>query len=71
MAGVEAGEWVTCPSCGDRVLGKSMIPVLGPGGSGVSYLCVTCARAAIVRPDGSARAEADGSAGDPDPLTAG
>jgi DNA-directed RNA polymerase subunit RPC12/RpoP len=47
MAGIEAGEWVSCPSCGTKVLGKAMIPVLAEGG-GVRYLCVACARAFIV-----------------------
>jgi DNA-directed RNA polymerase subunit RPC12/RpoP len=49
MAGVDAGERVPCPSCGEVVLQKAMIPVLGPDGAGMSYLCVTCARALVVK----------------------
>jgi DNA-directed RNA polymerase subunit RPC12/RpoP len=48
MAGVDAGEQVPCPSCGQTVLQKAMIPVLGDEGSGVRYLCIACARALIV-----------------------
>jgi DNA-directed RNA polymerase subunit RPC12/RpoP len=50
MAGIDAGEWVECPSCGTKVLGKAMIPVLGDGG-GVRYICVACARTFIPGPD--------------------
>jgi DNA-directed RNA polymerase subunit RPC12/RpoP len=50
MAGIDAGEWVDCPSCGTRVLEKAMIPVLADGG-GVRYICVACARAFIPAPD--------------------
>jgi DNA-directed RNA polymerase subunit RPC12/RpoP len=47
MAGVDAGERVPCPSCGQTVLQKAMIPILGDGGTGMGYLCVACARALI------------------------
>jgi len=40
----DAGVQVDCPSCGSTVLQKTMIPVLGEGGTGVRYLCVACAR---------------------------
>jgi DNA-directed RNA polymerase subunit RPC12/RpoP len=48
MAGVDAGDRVPCPSCGETVLQKSMIPVLGEDGTGMRYLCVPCARLLIV-----------------------
>jgi DNA-directed RNA polymerase subunit RPC12/RpoP len=47
MAGIDAGEQVPCPSCGQTVMQKAMIPILGEGGSGMGYVCVTCARALI------------------------
>jgi DNA-directed RNA polymerase subunit RPC12/RpoP len=47
MAGVDAGEQVPCPSCGQTVLQKAMIPVLGDGGTGMGYVCITCARGFI------------------------
>jgi DNA-directed RNA polymerase subunit RPC12/RpoP len=47
MAGVDAGELVPCPSCGQTVLQKAMIPILGDDGSGMAYRCVPCARALI------------------------
>jgi DNA-directed RNA polymerase subunit RPC12/RpoP len=49
MAGVDAGERVPCPSCGETVLQKAMIPILGEGGTGMAYLCVDCARKLIVQ----------------------
>ena len=67
MAGIDAGEWVGCPSCGTTVLGKAMIPVLGEEGSGVRYLCVACARALIVKPGGTPSVSGNG----PDGLVAG
>src|ERR1700736_318450 len=57
MAGVDAGERVPCPSCGETVLQKAMIPVLGEDGTGIRYLCVTCARLLIVQ---TTDAEANG-----------
>jgi DNA-directed RNA polymerase subunit RPC12/RpoP len=48
MAGVDAGDRVPCPSCGETVLQKSMIPVLGEDGTGMRYICVPCARLLIV-----------------------
>ena len=69
MAGIDAGEWVDCPSCGTKVLGKSMIPVLGDGDGGVRYLCVACARALIVGPAGTtARAAAPTPGADTGPA---
>jgi DNA-directed RNA polymerase subunit RPC12/RpoP len=59
MAGVDAGELVPCPSCGQTVLQKAMIPVLGEGGTGMAYLCVTCARALIVPPTDAASGGAE------------
>jgi DNA-directed RNA polymerase subunit RPC12/RpoP len=47
MAG-EAGEQIPCPGCGNVVLKKAMIPVLGEDGTGMRYLCVECARKLIV-----------------------
>jgi hypothetical protein len=44
MAGKDAGVPVTCPGCGETVLQKTMIPILGEGGTGISYLCPPCAR---------------------------
>ena len=44
MAGKDAGVPVTCPGCGETVLQKTMIPILGEGGKGISYLCPPCAR---------------------------
>ena len=52
--GEEAGEVVTCPSCGQEVKQHSMIPVLPAGadaGAGPAYLCVACARPLIVTQD--------------------
>jgi DNA-directed RNA polymerase subunit RPC12/RpoP len=48
MAGVDAGDRVPCPSCGETVLQKTMIPVLGEDGTGMRYICVPCARLLIV-----------------------
>jgi DNA-directed RNA polymerase subunit RPC12/RpoP len=61
MAGVEAGEQVQCPACGETVLLKGMIPVLGDGGDGVKYLCVACARRLVVNAseDGQASTSED------------
>ncbi len=59
MAGVDAGERVTCPSCGENVFQKAMIPVLGDGGTGMRYLCLACARALIAE----AGAEPEGPEG--------
>ena len=44
MAGNDAGVPVTCPGCGESVLQKTMIPILGQGGKGITYLCPPCAR---------------------------
>ena len=44
MAGTDAGKPVTCPGCGETVLQKTMIPILGEGGQGITYLCPPCAR---------------------------
>ena len=44
MAGEDAGVPVTCPGCGETVLQKTMIPILGQGGKGIAYLCPLCAR---------------------------
>ena len=53
MAGADAGERVSCPSCGETVLRKAMIPVLGEGGQGIRYLCVACARTFVVHGAGA------------------
>ena len=48
MAGAdvpEAGEHVNCPSCGNDVLQKAMIPILKDGQK--AYVCVECARRLI------------------------
>ena len=44
----DAGEHVPCPSCGQTVLQKAMIPVLQDGSK--TYVCVECARRMIVAP---------------------
>jgi hypothetical protein len=44
MADRDAGVPVACPGCGESVLQKTMIPILGEGGKGISYLCPPCAR---------------------------
>jgi hypothetical protein len=44
MAGEDAGVPVTCSGCGETVLQKTMIPILGEGGNGIAYLCPPCAR---------------------------
>ena len=61
MAGKDAGVLVTCPQCGETVLQKTMIPILGEGGHGIAYLCPPCARTLVdtapkdvARPDGEA-----------------
>lgn len=41
-SGPERGVEVQCPSCGQTVLQKTMIPVLVDGAKG--YLCRDCAR---------------------------
>jgi hypothetical protein len=46
VAATDAGVLVTCPSCGETVLQKSMIPVLAEGGDH-KLICVTCARAQL------------------------
>lgn len=38
---------MSCPGCGHVVLQKAMIPVLGESGSGIRYLCATCARGLV------------------------
>ena len=48
MAGAntpDAGEQGPCPSCGETVLLKSMIPILKDGEK--AYVCVECARKLI------------------------
>jgi DNA-directed RNA polymerase subunit RPC12/RpoP len=50
VAAHDAGVQVTCPGCGQTVLQKAMIPVLGEEGLGVRYLCATCARALMAPP---------------------
>jgi DNA-directed RNA polymerase subunit RPC12/RpoP len=50
MAAHDAGVEVACPGCGQIVLQKAMIPMVGEGGNGVRYLCIACARALIVPP---------------------
>jgi hypothetical protein len=49
MAGADAGDRLPCPSCGETVLQKTMIPVLGEDGTGMRYLCVDCARLLVVK----------------------
>ena len=44
-AGPERGVEVQCPSCGQTVMQKTMIPVLRDGTKG--YLCRDCARKEI------------------------
>ncbi|MDQ1427096.1 MAG: hypothetical protein QOK39_572 [Acidimicrobiaceae bacterium] len=46
----DAGVQVACTGCGETVLQKSMIPMLGEDGTGLRYLCVSCARALMVPP---------------------
>jgi predicted RNA-binding Zn-ribbon protein involved in translation (DUF1610 family) len=50
VASHDAGVEVVCPGCGETVLQKAMIPLLGEDGSGVRYLCPPCARALMVPP---------------------
>ncbi len=62
MAAHDAGVEVACPRCGQIVLQKAMIPIVGEGGNGVRYLCVACARAVILPPtvpDGVADSDPD------------
>ena len=47
MATHEAGVQVVCPGCGQTVLQKAMIPILGDNGQGIRYLCAACARSLI------------------------
>jgi DNA-directed RNA polymerase subunit RPC12/RpoP len=70
MAGVDAGERVPCPSCGETVLQKAMIPVLGEDGTGMRYLCVNCARALVVQGAEAAGPEPDEAADGADGETA-
>ena len=64
MAGKDAGVPVTCAGCGETVLQKTMIPILGEGGKGISYLCPPCARKLVdAAPKDVARME--GEAGEP------
>ncbi len=44
----DAGVLVTCPTCGQTVMQKAMIPMVGPGGQGVRYTCIECARKQVV-----------------------
>jgi len=67
VASHDAGVQVPCPACGQVVLQKAMIPVLGDGGAGVSYLCQACARALIVSPSVPG---ADSGANDTDDASA-
>lgn len=48
MATHDAGVRVTCPGCGQEVLQKAMIPLLGEDGQGIRYLCTACARKLVV-----------------------
>ena len=60
MAGKDAGVPVTCPGCGETVLQKTMIPILGEGGSGITYLCPPCARKLVdTAPNDVARTEGE------------
>ena len=54
--GPEHGVEVQCPSCGQTVLQKAMIPVLVEGAKG--YLCRECARARIEHSEAAASAPA-------------
>lgn len=47
MATADAGIRLACPGCGETVLQKAMIPLLGAGGQGIRYLCCDCARREI------------------------
>ena len=40
----QAGEVVACPVCGEKVLLKATIPILGQDGEGIAYACRDCAR---------------------------
>jgi len=44
----DAGVLVTCPTCGQPVMQKAMIPMAFPGGQGVRYACIDCARKDVV-----------------------
>jgi predicted RNA-binding Zn-ribbon protein involved in translation (DUF1610 family) len=44
VATADAGVQVPCPGCGATVLQKAMIPLVGPDGTGIRYLCPACAR---------------------------
>jgi DNA-directed RNA polymerase subunit RPC12/RpoP len=46
----DAGVRVICPGCGQEVLQKAMIPMLGEDGQGIRYLCTACARKLVVAP---------------------
>ena len=60
MAGKDAGVPVTCAGCGETVLQKTMIPILGQGGVGITYLCPPCARKLVdAAPKDVARSEGE------------
>lgn len=56
---VQSGAMVPCPSCGNEVMQKSMIPV-GVTNEVTSYLCVSCARK-LVKTGSVPPAEGDAS----------
>ena len=50
----DAGRQVSCPSCNEMVLEKSMIPIFQNGTK--SYVCIACARR-LIQADAGAEAE--------------
>jgi hypothetical protein len=61
MAGEDAGVPVTCPGCGETVLQKTMILILGEGGNGITYLCPPCAHKLVdTAPKDVARTDEEG-----------
>ena len=56
----QAGEVVACPVCGEKVLLKATIPILGDDGKGIAYACRDCAR--LMYPEEGTEAAAADSA---------
>ena len=59
----QAGEVVACPVCGEKVLLKSTIPILGSDGKGIAYACKDCAR--LMYPDEAELAAATADSAEP------
>jgi hypothetical protein len=44
----QVGELGPCDRCGDEVMLKTTIPILGPDGTGTQHVCRSCARSLVV-----------------------